>query len=202
MKKHAIDTPLSTLDTIFLRRSVRTFEHRAVDDETIRALLDAAVQAPTAMHLEPWAFVVVQNEAMLRRYSDAAKALWTGEGAKHEGLHVPRLGRGFAARAGDPEFSIFHHAGTLVVICAKPVSSFVEADCWLAAENLMLAASALGLGTCCIGSALPVLNSPEVKAELHIPADVTAVAPIVIGVPAGAATESPRKDPDILMWKK
>ena len=200
--KPAVDTPLSALDTIFLRRSVRQFERRAVDDQTIRSLLDAAVQAPTAMHLEPWAFVVVQNEAMLRRYSDAAKALWTKTGTSHEALHVPRLGRGFAARAVDPEFSIFHHAGTLIAICARPVSPFVDADCWLAAENLMLAASALGLGTCCIGSALPVLNSPEVKAELNIPPDVAVVAPIVVGVPAGPATEIPRKDPDVLCWKK
>jgi len=139
---------------------------------------------------------------MLRRLSDAAKAGWTKAATTHEALHVPRLGRGFAARAGDPEFSIFHNAGTLIVICARPAGIFVDADCWLAAENLMLAAAALGLGTCCIGSALPVLNSPEVKAELHIPADVTAVAPIVIGVPAGPAAEVPRKDPDILLWKK
>lgn len=46
------------------------------------------------------------------------------------------------------------------------------ADCWLAAENLMLSACALGLGTCCIGSAIPALNSPEAKSELGISADV------------------------------
>ena len=200
--KPAIDTPLTTLDTIFLRRSVRAYERRPIDDETVRALLDAAVRAPTAMHLEPWSFVIVQNEAALQRYSEAAKALWLTGGAGHETLHVPRLGRGFGVRAADPAFSIFHHAGTLIVICAKPASPFVEADCWLAAENLMLAASALGLGTCCIGSALPVLNSPEVKTELHIPPDVSAVAPVVVGVPAGPVAETPRKDPDILFWAK
>ena len=78
---------------------------------------------------------------------------------------------------------------------------FVAADCWLAAENLMLAACALGLGTCCIGSAIPTLNSPDVKAELGIPSDVEAVAPIIVGVPSGAATAVSRKDPEILYWK-
>ena len=60
-------------------------------------------------------------------------------------------------------FCVFYDASTLIVICAKPMGPFVSADCWLAAENLMLAASALGLGTCCIGSAIPALNSPEAK---------------------------------------
>jgi nitroreductase len=77
----------------------------------------------------------------------------------------------------------------------------VAADCWLAAENLMLAACLLGLGTCCIGSAVPVLNSPETKSELAIPADVEAIAPIIVGVPSGPPVEVLRKDPLILSWK-
>jgi nitroreductase len=200
--KEPAHTPLSALDTIFLRRSVRTYEPRPIDDATVRALLDAAVQAPTAMHLEPWAFVILQNESLLRKYSDAAKALWLKGGKTHEALHVPRLGRGFGARAADSDFSVFHHAGTLIVICARAAGPFVEADCWLAAENLMLAACALGLGTCCIGSAVPVLNTPEAKTELQIPSDFTAVVPIVVGVPAGPAPEISRKDPEILFWKR
>ena len=194
-------TSLSALDAIFMRRSVRSYERRKVDDATIRALLDAAVAAPTAMHMEPWAFVIVQDEAMLRRYSDAAKRSWINEAAQHEGLHGPRGTGGFAARLADPEFSIFYDAGTLIVICAKAAGPFVTADCWLAAENLMLAACALGLATCCIGSAVPALNTPEAKAELQIPADVLAVVPIVVGVPAGGSPEVPRKNPDILCWK-
>ncbi len=196
------ERPLSALDAIFTRRSVRAFEPRRLDDDTIRALLDAAVQAPTAVHMEPWAFVVVQDDALLHRYSEAAKKSWLQESAKYEALHVPRAGRGFAARAADPAFSIFHNAGTLIVICAKPLGPFVEADCWLAAENLMLAACALGLGTCCIGSAVPVLNTAEAKADLNIPADVTPVVPIVVGIPAGASSDVPRKAPDVLSWKK
>jgi len=196
------ETPLSALDAIFTRRSVRSYQHQKVDADTIRALLDAAVQAPTAVHMEPWSFVVVQNDAMLKRYSDAAKASWVQDAAKYEALHVPKLGRGFAARVGDPAFSIFYDAGTLIVICARPLGPFVEADCWLAAENLMLAASALGLGTCCIGSAVPVLNKPDVKSELGIPDDAKAVVPIIVGVPAGAVKDVPRKAPAILSWKK
>ncbi len=201
MRQHQ-DTGLSALDAIFMRRSVRHYDRRKVDEPTIRALLDAAVAAPTAMHMEPWAFVVVQNEAMLRKYSEAAKASWIQEAAKYRDLHAPRADEGFAARLADPAFSIFYDAGTLIVICAKAAGPFAIADCWLAAENLMLAACALGLGTCCIGSAVPALNMPDAKAELHSPADVTAIVPIIVGIPAGASTEVPRKNPDVLYWEK
>ncbi|HUK32333.1 MAG TPA: nitroreductase family protein, partial [Vicinamibacterales bacterium] len=107
-----------------------------------------------------------------------------------------------AARVADPAFSLFYDAGTLIVICAKPLGPFVDADCWLAAENLMLAACALGLGTCCIGSVVPVLRTPEMKTALSIPTEIMPVAPVIVGVPAGAATEVPRKEPHILSWKK
>ncbi len=175
------------LDVIHHRRTVRSYEPTPLDEPAIRALLDAAVQAPTGMHLEPWAFVVVQDRAMLERYSDRAKIL-----ASHAGTHLDLL--------ANPAFNIFYDAGTLIVICGKPMGPFVTADCWLAAENLMLAACAMGLGTCCIGLAVPVLNTPQVKRELSIPRDVTAVAPIIVGVPRGAPPAMGRKPPEILSW--
>lgn len=198
------ERPLSALDVIFMRRSVRAYTKQKLDESTIRALLDAAVQAPTAMHTEPWAFVVIQNEATLKRYSDRAKGGWAKEAAKYRDLHTgvdAATESAFAERFASPDFCIFYDAGTLIVICAKAMGPFVIADCWLAAENLMLAASALGLGTCCVGSAVPVLNSPEAKSELGIQSDVEAIAPIIVGVPSGAAAEVPRKDPQILCWK-
>ena len=195
---------LSVLDAIYLRRAVRAYQPKPVDAETIRKLLDAAVQAPTAIHLEPWAFVVVQDAERLRRYSDRAKAILTQDLHAHQDLRdaagKPRA-RGYLDLLANPDFSIFYDAGTLIVICAKPLSPYVTADCWLAAENLMLAACALGLGTCPIGFAVAVLNTPEVKAELGIPPELTAVAPIIVGVPSGAPAAGARKPPEILSWK-
>lgn len=195
--------PLSALDVIFARRSVRAYTGRRLDPRTIQALLDAAVQAPTAIHLQPCAFVVVQDPAMLKRCSDAAKALWVKE-LGHEG-HLHTVGEALRARLANemanPEMSLFYDAGNLIVICAKPLGPFVTADCWLAAENLMLAACAMGLGSCCIGSAVSALNSPDLKRDLGIPADVVAVAPIVVGVPRDVATHPvERKAPEILSW--
>jgi nitroreductase len=101
----------------------------------------------------------------------------------------------------DPNFNIFYDAGTLVVICAKPTGSFAVADCWLAAESLMLAAYGLGLGSCPIGFAVAMLNHPEVRAELGIPPEVTPIAPIIVGLPSAEGTPTSRKEPEILSWR-
>ena len=199
------ERPLTALDDIFTRRSVRAYTRQHIDESTIRALLDAAVQAPTAMHTEPWAFVIVQDAATLRRLSDRAKSSWIREAAYYRRLHPegdPTLDRDYGRRIADRDFSIFYDASTLIVICAKPKGPFVAADCWLAAENLMLAASALGLGTCFVGAALPVLNSPAVKSELGIPPAIKAIAPIIVGVPREVAAEAQRREPDIVGWQR
>jgi nitroreductase len=196
---------LSALDAIFMRRSIRTYAPGALSEETVRSLLDAAVQAPTAMHVEPWAFVIVQDPATLKRLSDRAKGSWADEVEKFRALHLAAdttVERTFAERFASPDFCLFYDASTLIVICARSLGPFVTADCWLAAENLMLAACALGLGTCCIGSAVPMLNGTQTKSELGIPDDVEAVVPIIVGVSHGSVSPVQRKDPQILHWSK
>jgi nitroreductase len=199
-----LERPLSALEIIFARRSVRSYAPQRVDEPVIRRLLDAAVQAPTALHAEPWAFVIIQNRETLKRYSDRAKTSWVHEAADHASLHVPRdetATSRFGERIADPEFSVFYNAGTLIVIYAKAIGPFAMADCWLAAENLMLAACAMGLGTCCIGSAVGAFNSLEAKAEFGIPSEMVAVAPIVVGVASGSLPDAPpRREPDIRSW--
>lgn len=194
----------AVLEAIYNRRAVRDYREEAVPEATVRALLEAAVHAPTAMHLEPWAFVVVQDPARLKRYSDEAKRLLRESAEGHRQLlKVPGLSPSDAHLArmlADPDFNIFYNAGTLIVICARPLGSFVTADCWLAAENLMLAATGLRLGSCCIGLAVPWLGTAAAKRELGIPGDVTAVAPIIVGVPAHATPPVGRKPPVVLRW--
>lgn len=196
---------LSALDAIYQRRAVRSYLPDTVDEATIRRLLDAAVHAPTAMHTEPWSFVVVQDRAVLTAVSDRAKALALAAATAHRDL----LRAPGAAPAGrmlstlsDPSFNIFYDAGTLIVICGKKLNQFVEADCWLAAENLMVAAPAIGLGTCCIGFALPALHTPEIKHQLGIPDGTDAVAAIIVGFPRGETPAVPRKAPHVLRWLK
>jgi nitroreductase len=185
------------MDAIHGRRSVRAYAPQILDQATIRTLLDAAVQAPTAIHEEPWVFVILQDMNALQRLSDRAKKFFVEE------VHRAHLDPGGHRldKFEQPDFNIFYNAGTLIVICAKPMSPFVVADCWLAAENLMLAAYAMGLGTCVIGSAVLGLNTPEIKDELGIPVDVSAIAPIIVGVPGGQPPATSRNKPQILAWK-
>lgn len=197
-----VERPLSILDAIYTRRSVRDYAPTPIEPSTVRGLLDAAVQAPTGIHAQPWLFAVVQDAAVLRRLSDWAKETWIRDrGPDFPSPLVDGLPSAFVARLTDPTFNVFYNAGTLIVICVRETNRFVTADCWLAAENLMLAAGALGLGTCCIGVATPALNTAEGKAALGIPADVTAVVPIILGVPAGGPAPVSRHEPLVISWR-
>ena len=190
------ESRMSVFEVILARRSVRSFTAHELHRSTIKTLLEAAVRAPTAVHEEPWTFVVMQDKAALKRLSDRAKPLFVEEARR---AHLDRQGHSFTVYT-ETSFNMFYDAGTLIVICAKPMGPFAAADCWLAAENLMLAARAMGLGSCVIGSAVAALNLPEVKNELGIPAEMTAVAPIIVGVPHGEAPTSSRNAPEILAW--
>ncbi len=201
--KTATET-LSALDVIYSRRSVRAYTPERVPETTVQALLDAAVQAPTAMGGHSLSFVVVQNPRRLERLSTLTKAQWIAQTEHDAQLHLAAtLGPegDMLTKYAEPEFDVFYGASTLIVICARRPDGFATADCWLAAENLMLAAAALGLGTCCIGPVAPAVNSAEMRLELGIPPVLTAVAAIVVGVPAGPATPIDRSTADVIAWK-
>ena len=189
-------TPLPVQEAIRTRCSVRTYAPGKLSWSTVTELLLAAVRAPTAMHEEPWGFAVIQDPGLLKRISEQARRLLADE------PHPELLHRGGPALDvfARPDFDVFHGAGTLIVIGSESDGRFVAADCWLAAANLMFEASALGLGTCIIGSALGALNLPEMKTDIGVPDDFTAVAAIVVGTPAGVTAPSPRREPRLLAW--
>lgn len=189
--------PIGIMDAIYKRRAVRDYTPEAIDRATIEVLLYAATQAPTAMHEEPWAFAIIQDKALLDRLSEDAKQLLVEESQNPDS----RLAKHGLGVFSDPTFHVFYNASTLIIIYGKPMGQFVSADCWLAAENLLLAAYATGLGSCVIGFAVAALNTSEWKRTLNIPDDYAAYAPIIIGKPAGVTAPSPRKPPDILVWK-
>lgn len=181
---------MDVIDAIKGRRSVRDYTGETVDDSIIKELIGLAVEAPSAVNQQPWSFVAVKDKALLSQISDAAKAFM---------LKSP-----FAARAGryrdmlsDPSFHIFYHAPVLIVIGASDAGGWGVEDCALAAENLMLGAYAKGLGTCWIGFAQGWLGTEDGKAALGFPAEVTPVAPIIVGHPRQKPAPVPRKTPDI-----
>ncbi|VEB34935.1 nitroreductase [Legionella sainthelensi] len=191
--RHKIDI----MDAVYHRRAVRNYLSKKVDSEIIHQLLDAAVHAPSALHEESRGFVVIQNKALLDRISESAKQLTMNEKKKKIDLQEEHI----LQVVQQKEFNVFYNAPTLIVICSTFKGKFVSADCWLAAENLMLAALTYGLATCVIGFSVPALNLPEWKKELGIPKKMTAVVPIILGWPSDHTLPTSHRPPLILNWK-
>lgn len=178
-------------EAIYTRRAVRQFTAEPVGEDMLRQLIDAAIQAPSAVNQQPWSFCVVRDKALLARISREAKAHMLR--TSPAGL----VSHHFQELLNDPKFDIFYHAPVLIVISTVAASPWAVEDCALAAENLMLAARAAGLGTCWIGFAQAWLGTPDGKAALGLPAAHVPVAPIIVGHPTSSPPPVPRKEPEI-----
>ena len=181
---------MDVMDAIHKRRSVRDFASNAVDRTVLHQIIDAAIQAPSAINEQPWRFTVVQEQPTLDRISSRAKALLLSAPSGSLPARLQDMLR-------NPDFQIFYHAPALVVISARADGPWMIEDCALAAENLMLAACAAGLGTCWIGFAQAWLQTPDGKKALNLPPECLPVAPIIVGRPRTAAPAVPRKEPQI-----
>ena len=181
-----LDTALAS------RRSVRDYTAEPIDEATIRDLIGAAVLAPSATNAQPWSFTVVRDRALLDRLSAETKAYLLA-GALPDGPGVERR----RERLADPDYQIFHHAPVLILIAGVASDRWVVEDCALAAENLMLAAAALGLGTCWIGYAQRYLETPAGRALVGLPEEVVAVAPVIVGHPNAVPGPTDRREPGI-----
>ena len=186
---------MSVQDATYSRRSVRNFTEQVLSYEVIHSLLEAAVQAPTAVDEQPWAFAVIERKDILKSLSEAARKTMNDV---ERSIHVPGRKMVSSFTLSD---DIFYRAPVLIVIYGKAMGPFVVPDCWLAAENLMLAAWASGPGTCVIGLAVSVLNRPKWKKEFGIADDLTAIAPIIAGIPGGMTKPVQKKEPQIILWK-
>ncbi|SHI38266.1 nitroreductase family protein [Propionispora hippei] len=182
-------------ETLYSRRSVRKYTGHLVDKKIIEELCTAATQAPSATNAQPWCFGVIQDQNLLSAYSQQVKAHLIG---KMEEL--PSLQKYHALLSRD-DYDIFYGAGTLLLVYAKPASPFAVTDCCLAAQNVMLAAHSLGLGTCWIGFAQEFLQQPPIKQELGIPETYVMVAPLIVGYPASEQEPVVKHAPEIVFWK-
>lgn len=109
-----------TLQTIFHRRSVRDYTEQQVSDEDLELVLRAGQYAPSGMNTQGWHFTVIQNKQKLHDLAE----LVAGKGE-----------------------TFFYNAPTLILVAYRIGGNFAREDCACALENMMLAASSLGLGS-------------------------------------------------------
>lgn len=196
MKRSAVmaqsSKPVSSigiLEAIRGRRSVRDYSTGPIQQDLLQQLVDAAVQAPSAMNEQPWHFTIITDRGVLDRVARDAKAhmLAASKDAPHS-EHAASL-------LGDEAFHIFYHAPALIVISAPSRARWSIENCSLAAQNLMLAAYAAGLGTCWIGFAQSWLQTDEGRRAIGLPEALLPVAPIIVGHPRSAPASVLRKTP-------
>ncbi|MDY7041069.1 MAG: nitroreductase family protein [Chloroflexota bacterium] len=147
----------SALDNIFARRSIRRYADELVSEENVRTLLEAAMAAPSASDRRPWHFIVVRQRATLDALAE-----------RH------------------PYAKMLFEAPLCIVPCADPAISdawWVQ-DCSAATENLLLAATALGLGTVWVGVHPRAERVQVVREVLGIPEPIVPLCLIPIGHPA------------------
>ena len=187
---------MDLMDAIYSRRSVRSYTDQPVEKPMVESLLQAAVQAPSALNQQPWAFAVIQDRKLLAQYSTRVKAHVLKTLKPQSTIHSHR------EELANPEYNVFYGVDTLIIVCAKPEGVHAEEDCSLAAQNLMLAAAhATGLGTCPIGFAQPWLNLARTKRTLAIPLNYMVVFPVIVGYPKGDQPPVARRAPKIVVWK-
>lgn len=186
---------MDIIEAISGRHSIRAYTSKAIDETIIRRLIEAATQAPNAVNQQPWTFTVVRDQGLLDRVSRDAKAhmVATIPTDITAGAHSEH----FRTILTDPAFQIFYHAPVLILISGNAPGPWIVEDCALAAENLMLMAYSLGLGSCWIGFAQSYLNTPAGRRALGLPELWVPVAPIIVGYPSAPPDAVARKEPEV-----
>ena len=151
----------NTIETIMTRTSIRSFTDRAVSADTIEMLLRAGMAAPTAVNLQPWHFVAVNDRAKLDELG--------GNGRQSKMLQESTLA---------------------IVVCGDmnkamegPGRAFWVQDCSAATQNILLAAHALGLGAVWTGCYPIEERMANVSQVLKLPENLIPLCVIVMGYP-------------------
>jgi nitroreductase len=167
------------VENIMTRRSIRDYKPEAVDREQMAKVIECGIYAPNAMNKQTWAVRVVDAEDFINGVTEIAVT------------KNPKLKE-------QPNFKNFFRNAPTVAFIACPVESYSgEFDCGLLSENMMLSAWSMGIGSCCLGSVIPVMLSEEAKPyyeRLQLPEGYTLLVAIAFGYPAEEVPVAPERD--------
>ena len=121
------------LSTIMARRSVRKYLDKPVEHEKLDVIVRAGINAPSGSNRQPWIVRVVEDQQLIDRVTQVFK---------QENAEQVQRDKNFK--------NMFRNAPNLICVCT-PANGGGELDAGLLGENMMLAAQAMGLGTCCLG---------------------------------------------------
>jgi len=160
---------MDLFEVIEKRRSIRGYKPTPIPNEHLKKILEAARLAPSGKNLQPWRFIIVRSPERKRMLADAA------------------MNQMFIAEAdvvivalSDP--TVYSSTGTRRRI------PYLQ-DPMIAIEHMILAATALGYGTCWIGA----FNEDKVKQIVNAPKELAVIALLPIGVPNEDPPPRPRK---------
>uniref|UniRef100_I2Q0C7 Nitroreductase n=1 Tax=Desulfovibrio sp. U5L TaxID=596152 RepID=I2Q0C7_9BACT len=197
-------SPAMLVDLLRSRRSCRRYTAEAVPGPMLEDLVRAAVAAPSGTNSQAWTFTVLTSRAAVmslgeavaeffRRVNALAARPYVRKGlaligrrelADYYREHYPSVAAALARWDRDRTDRLFHGATAAVVIGSRPGAGCPAEDALLAAQNMLLAAHAMGLGTCLIGYAAEALrHDRRVAAAIGLPKGETAHAVVALGWP-------------------
>jgi nitroreductase len=183
------DTAQTVLDTIFARKSVRSYTEQDVTPEQVETLLKAAMSAPSGMNLQPWRFVVVRDQEVKDKLAGprggmiatapvvivvCGQTTWT---------HKPFGGQPDAPDIEDPNGNW-------------------TADCAAATENLLIAVQAMGLGAVWTAAYPYPERIAVIRETLGLPENVSPYCVVPVGYPAGDDQPKDKWKPENIHFDK
>jgi nitroreductase len=159
------------LEIIKARQSIRAYQDKALPKDVVNAILEAAKHAPTARNMQELEYKVITSQTLIGKLSAGIAAAMQQEGMPLKG-----------PPGGKPNF--FYSAPLLVIVTAPKDNYWAAADAGLAAQNVMLYATSVGLGTCFIGMAKLIEQDKNLMKTLHISDNMNIVAAVICGYPA------------------
>lgn len=180
-----------TLRIIKERRSIRSYKTEQISRQELQAVLEAGIFAPYAEENSRH-FTVIQNKSLIDRLSSEAKAAAVQMG-------IPGLSELGLAKA----FHCLYGAPSAVIVSGNENTVGFESDCAAATQNILIAAEALGLGSCWIYFTLLAFFShtgENLKKELQIPGGFKPFASIALGYKNEKPVDPPTRKTDVITF--